>query len=378
MNWQLKRLKDNENLKVFSLFFCVFSTLLFLSYCYIKITREGGGLKASEPFISSKFRNEAIDTESSSSYNFLLLGYGGPGHDGSSLSDVLIVVHFNLESKRIVLISIPRDLWTEMPVRSDIKENHKINEAYAIGIDDRLYPLKEPIYGGEAGGGEMAKKVVSNVIGMPVNYFVAIDFNGFKNMIDILGGVRVDVPTAFDDHFYPVKGLENEPCGKSGKEIAKLTETLSGFELEKQFECRYEHLHFEKGPQVMDGETALKFVRSRHSSQHGGDFARSQRQFALLVGIKDKLISTYGISKLDELYNQFGKIVKTDLSLDLVKSFINVIGNPSSYQLSFVNLTEDNILRSSRNSIGQFILVPKEGVGRWESIHQFIEKEIAN
>lgn len=315
---------------------------------------------------------EEIKLEIQNSYNILLLGYGGAGHDGGNLSDVVMVLNINPKEKRLVFVSIPRDLWVEIPVRSDIKEHYKINAAYAIGGDDVRYGLKEPQYRGETGGGTMAKKVVGEVIGVPIEYFLAVDFEGFKKIADALGGVDVDVPVTFDDYFYPVKGLENETCGKDATEIAQLHQKYSGFDLEKQFECRYEHIHYDRGVNHMDGVAVLKFVRSRHSSQHGGDFARSQRQQAVLLALKENLFSVSSVKNIDDIYYEFTKMLKTDISLDKAKDLSVIFGKPEEYEISFLSLSTDNVLVATKSLDGQFILIPKEGEDVWTGVQKFI------
>lgn len=317
-------------------------------------------------------KTEEIKLEIQDSYNILLLGYGGAGHDGSNLSDVVMVLNVNPKENKAVFVSIPRDLWVEIPVRSDIKEHHKINAAYAIGGDDIRYGLKEPQYRGETGGGTMAKKVVGEVIGVPIEYFIAIDFENFKKIIDVLGGVDVDVPVTFDDYFYPVKGLENETCGKSASDIAQLHQKYSGFDLEKQFECRYEHIHYDNGVNHMGGDAVLKFVRSRHSNQHGGDFARSQRQQAVIVAMKERLLSFSAVKNFDEIYFEFTKMLKTDISLDKTRDLITIFGNPEEYEISFLGLSTDNVLVATKSLDGQFILIPKEGEDIWAGVQKYI------
>jgi polyisoprenyl-teichoic acid--peptidoglycan teichoic acid transferase len=321
---------------------------------------------------------EIVPTSTDKLVSFLLLGYGGAGHDGGALSDVMMDVIVNLTKKQVTLLSIPRDLWVLIPVRSDEKIGKKINAAYAIGLDDRNYPLKENQYKGKMGGGEMAKNVVGSVTSIKPDYFAAVDFASFKNVIDLLGGVKVDIPKTFDDYFYPVKGLENETCGKTGEEIAKLHQDYSGFELEKQFECRYEHLHFDKGFVEVDGTTALKYVRSRHSSQDGGDFARSMRQKALLMGVSEKLISLSAVKKSPEIYKEFQNLVTTDLTSGLFNEMVALLGSVSEYKVEYVGLTEDNVLTSSKSSDGQFILIPKEGIGAWNGVKKFVAEKVYN
>jgi anionic cell wall polymer biosynthesis LytR-Cps2A-Psr (LCP) family protein len=309
--------------------------------------------------------------------NILLLGYGGAGHEGGTLSDSILILNLNTEKKHAALIAVPRDTWVELPIRSDLKENHKINAAYAIGGDHAKYPLKEPIFQGESGGGEMAKYAVSQIVGMPIDYFVSVSFDGFASAIDILGGIEVEVLVTFDDYFYPVKGLENESCGKSAAEIAELSSTQSGFELEKQFECRYEHLHFDKGKTQIDGESALKFVRSRHSSEHGGDFARGQRQQAVLFGIKDKLLELGAADDAVSFFNKFAEVLKTDIDEAALLSLIASLGNSSDYSIKEVNLTEENVFSATKSLDGQFILIPKLGEGIWSGVQSYVREEIS-
>lgn len=224
----------------------------------------------------------------------------------------------------------------------------------------------------------MAKKVIGEVFGMTPDYFLAVDFGGFKNIIDILGGVEVNVPVTFDDSFYPIKGKENDTCGKSIGEIAGFHSLYKDTELHHQFECRYENIHFDKGVKHMDGDTALKFVRSRASLEHGGDFARSERQQAVLLGVKEKLFSMNAIKKIDELYNEFAKMIETDLDLKTIKGLVAIWGKPEEYKISFVGLNEENVLVSTKSLDGQFILVPKEGEDVWSGVQKFIYEQITS
>ncbi len=316
------------------------------------------------------------DPTAKDTLDILLLGYGGEGHPGGMLTDVMMIVHIDPEERKAAFISIPRDLWVSIPVRSDQSQNRKINAAFAVGSDDRTYPLKEPQFKGEAGAGNLTKLVVKAATGITIDHFIAVNFSEFEEAIDVLGGIEVDVPVTFDDYFYPVKGLENETCGKSGTEIAELSANLSGFQLEKQFECRYEHLHFDEGLQEMDGVAVLKFVRSRHSEQHGGDFARSERQQVVLESARDKLISIGVIDDIPTFVDMFTDIIRTNLDIDAIKQIAQTYGSVSAYGVKNVGLTEDNVLVSTRSPDGQFILIPKAGEGIFSEIHSFIQEEI--
>lgn len=294
-----------------------------------------------------KFVEPAKIDDQEGIFNTLLLGYGGEGHSGSYLTDSIIVLHINTNSKKASLISIPRDLW--------VPGNRKINaEASANGFQNVGNPIK-------------------NVTGLPINYFVSVDFGGFAKIIDQLGGITVDVPKAFSDAFYPVTGEENNVCGKTEEEIFQLKNKYSGFDLEKQFTCRYEQLHFDKGPVDIDGKTALKFVRSRHGDS---DFGRSERQFAVLKGIGYKLISSRSLDKTNKAVDTFSKIVRTNLDLKTIRDLIEVFGNFGEYQLTEIHLTTDNLLNSSTSSDKQFILIPKAGNFNFTEIKNYIQNNI--
>lgn len=366
----------NKTLYLFVIIFFLIDLVLF--GLIVRDNKEIGVQSDMVPISIVSPEPEIIVEEIPNYKSILILGYGGEGHDGGTLSDVLILSVVDTKNKNIFLISIPRDLWVSIPIRSDLTKKFKINHAHSIGISDRAYPLKEPKYKGRYGGGELAKDVVAEVLGIPIDYFVSISFDGFSEAIDELGGVEVDVLTAFDDYFYPVKGLENETCGFSAEKIAGFHNKYSGFELEKQFDCRYEHLQFGKGKNSMDGSTALKFVRSRHSTQHGGDFARSQRQQALILGIRKKLLTDLSIDDVEGFFERMAKFVTTDIDLSVVSEFVEMGLSPKEFAVKSINLTEENVLISSRSSDGQYILIPKEGDGNWDAVRSYISSEMGN
>lgn len=290
-------------------------------------------------------------------FNILLLGQGDPSHSGSNLTDTMEIIHLDPTQKYLALISVPRDTWVPI-VNADKTEKQKINAAYS------------------SGGFPLVKKTVKSVTGLPIQFAILVDFNGFTQAIDILGGIEVNVPVTFDDYFYPVKGKEQESCNKSPEEITALSTTMSGFQLEKQFTCRYEHLHFDAGMNHLDGNTALKFVRSRHSDQHGGDFARAQRQQALLLGIKDKLLSLNALDNILPFFDKLIGSVKTDLDRPKVKSIADLIVNAKEYKISHIVLSDQNIFVSSKGPKGEYILVPKSDPEKWEEVQQFVKNQI--
>jgi len=311
-------------------------TTLTLSKIFVKNTQPHSA-SSQTPFPSQPVPKDAP-------FNILLLGYGGGNHDGAHLTDSMIILSVDPKNKKVALISVPRDIW--IPSLND-----KINAAYVKGVDQ-------------------AKSSLFQVTGLNINYFVSVDFSGFAQIINTLGGVSVNIPQTFDDNFFPIPGLENESCSKSGEEIDALKTKFTGFDLEKQFTCRYEKLHFNLGNTVMNGDTALKFTRSRHSDTYGGDFSRSERQFVVLKAVEAKLISLNAITKGGKIINTLSQMVRTDLGMNQINTIIDLMGNPKDYKITEIHLTDTNVFVDSVGPGGQFILTPKDG--NFSSVQKFI------
>ncbi len=313
-------------------------------------------------------------------YGIALLGYGGGTHQGGKLTDSIMLIYVVPKDKLITLISLPRDLWVPLEVSEGQPSYWKMNAAYAIGSDDRKYTHKPAQFSGEAGGGEMAKEAIKKVTGLPVQNFVALDFSGFKKSIDVLGGVDVKVEKTFDDDQYPIDGKEEDTCEKSPEELQAVTATMSAGQIDKFanqiFPCRYELLHFDKGVSHMDGETALKYVRSRHSLQDGNDFGRAARQRNLLIAVKSRVLSLNFFPKIIPFISSLSYDLQTDLSLKDMETFLQFKDELASYKITNIALTTQNILIETRSSDRQDVLMPKGGQDNWESVHQWIQENI--
>lgn len=313
------------------------------------------------------------EPEATNDINILLLGFGGEGHSGGNLTDSITLANINPTKKTINLISIPRDLYVGIPIDWDTERNFKINSAYAIGGDERTYPNKKPEFRGNAGRGNLVKYVVGKVTGMPVKYFISVNFTKYKEVIDLLGGIEINNQYPFEDKFYPVKGLENETCGIAPDLIAEYHAKYSGFELEKQFTCRYEVLKFDKGLVKLDGETALKYVRSRHSDTYGGDFYRSERQHAVLIGLKDKILSLNMLNKANPIFQRLAESISTDIEIGTIEEMLKPLGNIKDYSINHLYLTDQNVLTNSKSNMGAYILIPREGEGNYSGIQNYIK-----
>ena len=306
--------------------------------------------------------------------SILFLGYGGFGHDGAYLTDSIILARISPKLQKIDLISLPRDLWVSIPTGLNTTHSSKINYAYYVGIDDKKFPNKAIEHTGLAGGGEMSKYVISQVTGIKPDYFFAVDFAGFIKAVDQLGGLDVQVAKTFDDEFYPLDVGTTDLCGKNDEEITALEATLSGDKLDQLFTCRYEKLHFDKGLQHMDGETLLKFTRSRHSATDGGDFNRSERQRLVVEAVKNKIISLNMFGTIIPIIKTLSNHVRTDMTFAQMESYLPRASEFSQYKINSIAITDKNFLKMGVSSDRQSILIPVLGEYNFTDIQNYLKQ----
>jgi len=309
-------------------------------------------------------------------YSIALLGYGGGIHEGTFLTDSIMVIHVDTLAKRAQLISVPRDLWVKIPTKSKKPFYSKINSVYQMGLYTKNYPDVAFVAKDEQPGAQLVKRILSTVTGFPIDRYVAIDFDGFTKVVDLLGGVDVNVAVAFDDYEYPIDGKETDLCGKQPEDLPEL-EKIATESPELAFPCRYEHLHFDKGMITMDGKTALKFVRSRHSLQDGGDFGRAARQQLFIEAVAKKALAIGSVPKLLPLMDEVSNHVRSDISLSEMQKFGTEFFSMKEYSTQRVVLSLDNVLKDTYSSDGQYILIPRSGMNNWSSVHTLISKVMA-
>jgi len=309
--------------------------------------------------------------------NILLLGIGGGSHEGPNLTDTIIFTSIDPKNKKVTMVTIPRDLWVP-----DLSA--KVNYAYAVGEADK-----------KGKGLLLAKASVGKILGQKIDYGFRIDFNGFIKAVDRMGGLDIDVARSFDDYAYPLSGKEDELCGVSEDEVATLsaqiaTGSATEFDL---FPCRYEHLHFDKGTQHMDGETALKYVRSRHAlGPEGSDFARSQRQERVINAFKDRVFSAGTLLNpltLVSLYDTFQASIDTDIQKSEYDDFVKLAekmkgAETKNYVIDTGDQTSErpdlliNPPLSSDRYGGAWVLVPKAGPSNYSDIQSYVRCLVEN
>lgn len=276
-------------------------------------------------------------TEQRDQVNILLLGMGGEGHDGAYLTDTIIVVSFKPTTKQLAMVSIPRDLYVDMGSYGW----RKINSANAYGETNK-YP---------GGGAALSSQMVSQVIGQPIDYFVRVDFSGFKKLIDDLGGVDINIENSFTDSQYP------------------------------DYKHGYQTITFTKGFEHMDGERALQYSRSRHgNNSQGSDFSRSRRQMQILMAVKNKIMSAGTLLnplKINDLYNNLTANINTNLkafeALRLAQLGRNI--KPDDIIHKVLDSSPDGLLYSYISDTGAYVLSPRGN--NYDKIHEFFNNLFA-
>ncbi len=265
---------------------------------------------------------QQLQGEADDRINILLLGYGGPGHDGPYLTDTMMVASFQPSTKKLALLSIPRDLVVDVPGY----DYRKINSVLSFGRDQK-YP----------GGGEaLTVKVVSDLLDLPIQYYARVDFDGFKDIIDRLNGLTVTVDRTFSDSQYPDNNYGYAP------------------------------IKFVAGQQTMNGDLALKFTRSRHGNNgEGSDFARAARQQKIIVALKDKLLSFGTLAnpkKVSDILGSLGSHSQTNMEVWEMLRLAKIAGNLPADRIvnKVLDDSANGFLRAATGLGGAFILVPRD------------------
>jgi LCP family protein required for cell wall assembly len=223
----------------------------------------------------SRSREPAAAWDGASRINILIIGLDyrdWVAGEGAPRSDTMIVLTIDPLTKTAGILSIPRDMWVNIPGFG----YSRINTAYSSGEGAKL----------PGGGPELARKTVEQFLGVPIQYYAQVDFYTFVEFIDLIGGIEI----------YNDENLRLDPVG-GGKDKIKLT-------------CC--------GMRPLDGERALAYVRFRKDKE--GDIARANRQQKVILAIRDKVLSPENfpvlLGKAQQFYEKFSAGIRTNMPFD--------------------------------------------------------------
>lgn len=266
-------------------------------------------------------KDKLLKGELTNRVNILILGMGGAEHEGPYLTDTIILASLKPSNKDLALFSIPRDLYVPAPEFGW----QKINAVNSLGMfrsDD---------------GASLTSRTVSEIFEIPIHYWLRIDFSAFKNLIDWLGGVEIEVERSFVDYQYPAAYFQFRTIG------------------------------FEAGRQTMNGERALQFARSRHGTNNEStDFARMKRQQKIILAVKEKMEKENLIAspqKIWEIYNIFSDKISTNLDFAEMVRLAKIVSQVKEDNIRTYTFEAgpDGLLYSEIAINGAYILRPKSG-----------------
>lgn len=287
--------------------------------------------------------------------NILLAGNSAddPGHQGGNLTDSIMIASIDTRNHTAFLMSIPRDLWVDIPGGG----HQKINAAYVVGQEDHF---NEPGY--PAGGMGLLEKVVHDNFGMPIDYYALVNYNALRDSVNAVGGIKFNVQS--DDP----RGLYDPSIDyKTHGPLVRLT----------------------NGPHTLNGEQALDLARARGDAygSYGfanADFTRTDDQRQMLIALKNKALTPGVIAnpaKLTSLFDSVGGNVKTDFKLGEVHRLYDISKTINSKNIKSLSLNDadgKNLLTSYTTADGESALIPKAGIDDFSAIQAFVNQQTSS
>lgn len=340
-----KRRNIRKILKRTSLAMTAF-VLLFGGYFGFKIwwnthkVLKGGGEGAVA--LNSEVDPTLLNGEGDGRVNILVLGKGGPNHPGGDLTDSILIASIDPLAHEAALLSVPRDLWVKVPDYWSMK----INAVYSSGKQKALSVNENDEAGAEKAGIDLLEGVLEQNIGIPIHYYVMVNFTAFKDAVDAVGGVDVDVKEALYDGNIAWENNNNP-------------------------------LIADVGLQHFDGKKALLYARSRYTSS---DFARGERQRELTVALKEKVLQLGTFSNpvtVSKLIDAIGNNVTTSLSLKEIMRVYEIGKEIPSTSIASLGFTDEpNVLVKTGNIDGQSVVIPRRGQSDFSEIQSFVRNAL--
>jgi len=258
--------------------------------------------------------------------NILLLGAAGKGKPGQNLTDTIMILSIDLKTNQIALFSLPRDLYVKIPGTS---YQSKINSVYQAALNSSGNDPNE--------AARSIKETVKDITSLDMDYYVVLDFDGFKQVIDAVGGINVTSERDIYDATYPGPNYS------------------------------YETFELKKGFHQLDGATALKYARERHDDPEG-DFGRAKRQQQIMQATKNRIFSAgtfFNIVAINDLINALGDNIRTDISPNEAAAFFELSKKLDTANINNVVVDAWNsgsLLKVSHVIVGNvraFVLIPR-------------------
>lgn len=348
--YEAKKAKRKKRLKIAAIvlfiFLAIFGFLVAKGIINLKKIFGGGGGAAAlqENVDPSKLRGEGDGR-----VNIMLLGRGGEGHEGADLTDTIILMSIDPVAKEAALVSVPRDLYVTVPGAGSMKINSVFYTGKSTALSRSQSINEQTKKQAENEGFSLLEKTLQETLGVPIHYHAMVDFSGFKQAIDTVDGIDVNVP----------------------KELA-VRERM-------WIDGKNYDLNVKAGDRHMYGFEALAFSRSRHTSKNG-DFDRAERQRLVISATKSKILSLGTFSnplKVASILDNFGNHVQTNFSAqDLMRLYelSKEIDNSKISSIGLADPPNDYLVTGTIGGLS--VVIPKAGVGNYKDIQYYIRNTL--
>ena len=281
--------------------------------------------------------------------NILLAGNSADdiGHNGGQLTDSIMIISIDTKNKTAYMMSIPRDLWVDIPDYG----HAKINEAFVDGEEGKFNEN-----GYFPGGMGLLQQTIEQNFDINLNYYALVDYNAMKQMVDAVGGIDITVKST----------------DKRGLYDPSIDWTTHG-----------PMVKLSNGTHHLNGQQALDLARARGDAYGsygfaGADFDRTTHQRQELLALKSRILSTGTLAnpaKLSSLFDALGKNVKTDFTLGEVRRLNDLGKDMGAIQsIGLNNVGGKNLLTSYTTPLGQSALIPAAGVDDFSDIQATIKR----
>jgi LCP family protein required for cell wall assembly len=343
-----RRFKFSRKKALLIVFLLVLAPALYFGYRYVKALKNIGGGNFANIFIPTKLKGE-----DQGRVNILVSGTSedDPGHEGAELTDSIMVISINTVDNSALMLSIPRDLWINYNDGSSLGNSGKINEAYFRGRQG----IKDDKEATKAGMQNLTD-VVSEVTGLDIPYYLKIDYQAFRDAVDAVGGVDVNIDSG-------------DPYCVGGGGIYDI----------------YTSTKLTKGVHHLSGEEALNLSRSRNAGGGCGmassDFSRTEYQRQILIEIRKKALSAGTLSnpeKIADLLDSAGDNVYHNFEANELVRLYDIGKGINESAITSEGLNTENVLKEYRAPNGALALSATSGPNDYSKIQQFVRKLTSN
>lgn len=294
-------------------------------------------------------KQEKLQQDANGRTNILIYGTSPIDHDGANLTDSIMVMSVNQETKEGFMVSLPRDLWVKYEKPCIVGSAGKLNAAYFCASNDGK---------DEEAGAQALEAQAEKILGLDIHYYTHVNWDVLTESVDAVGGIDVKIET-------------DDPRGILDR----------NFDWECGYRCYY--VKYDKDEVAhLDGKHALALSRARGAAGgyglSGGNFDRERNQQKIIAALQQKALSAgtlTNIGKVTSLIDALGDNLRTDISTSEIRTALGLAANIQPDDLVSLSLVDkEHPLVTTSMISGQSVVIPTAGIFDYSEIHAYIRK----